>query len=158
MDSIIIQSAINFDEKRDYELRRLRRTNSSFSTCSSSNFPEESFQGRHSRQASCSSDASDSSLYSSPGGKARSVRFALDERPPVLPLSLTFTPLTINTKREDLPTTSSNGTHTRKRSREESHEDFAWWAQRRFQQDAEWNAEQKRSEKETSDEDSVRHL
>ncbi|EPE33041.1 hypothetical protein GLAREA_06053 [Glarea lozoyensis ATCC 20868] len=149
MNAIGIQSAFGFDEKRDYELRRMRRTNSGFSSCSSSTYSDDT---PRSRQSSCSSEYSESSLSTSPNGKPRAVRFALDKP---LPLSLTLTTLPIHSKRQDLP---SHGTHTRKRSRADSAGDFAWWAQRRIQQDAEWSAERKHLEKETSEDGDVRHL
>jgi hypothetical protein len=150
MNSVGIQSALDFDEKRDYELRRLRRTNSTFSSCSSSIYSDDC---PRSRQSSCSSEYSDTST-SAPGKptRSRSVRFAISQ-PPTIPLSLTFTPLAIHTK---LP--SNGDTHTRKRSRADSTDTFAWWAQRRTQQDAEWSEERKLSEKETSNGEDVRHL
>jgi hypothetical protein len=150
MNSVGIQSAFGFDEKRDYEIRRMRRTDSTLSSASSSTYSEDLSR---SRQSSCSSEYSDTSI--TPSGKptrSRSVRFALSQHP-TIPLSLTFTPLPLHTKRP-----SNDHTHTRKRSRADSTDNFAWWAQRRIQQDAEWSEERKLSEKETSGEQDVRHL
>src|SRR4051812_36811827 len=119
MNSTGIQSAFGFDEKRDYEIRRMRRTNSNFSSCSSSTCSDDS---PRSRQSSYSSEYSaENTVPTLPNEKTtRQVRFALEKPPPVLPLSLTFTPLPIHTKRNDLPTSSDIETYGRKRSRADS--------------------------------------
>jgi hypothetical protein len=159
MESFGFQSTLGFDEKRDYEVRRMRRANSS--TSFSSTYASDS--GR-SRQLRNSSETSDKPLQNLPNRKStRHVRFAVETHLPTIAPILNLTILLIHTKHNALPPLSHIETsgHGRKRRRADSTGDVAWWAQHQLQQDAQWNEEGRVSAKKTSTgvkEQDVRHL